>query len=261
MPESEERNYIKSNQNISNIFYSSEPNNPTNISIFAKILIWVVVGFLIAILISIIITMLGTKKFATESGGFLPFIMLIIAFICSFIWNLIVVWAYSLFFGDIYKNFSKSFSFILVSNAIVFVLFIFIYMMWNMMDWSMFMILAFHIVLTVFISSTIMEFLTNPQYSGSFFIGNITWFILVFIIYLLIFNYFKSSTKTWTYYLMIFPPVLAYSIIPLVSSLWQKIYYSFYEMWNNFFYMPTLAEQLESEIENDTNKDEVNVDM
>jgi hypothetical protein len=57
--------------------------------------------------------------------------------------------------------------------------------------------------------------------------------------------------------LMLFPSILWFSLTPLCLGIWQKIYYKFYEMGNNWFYIPSLveviAEQEATEVDNETN--------
>jgi len=42
--------------------------------------------------------------------------------------------------------------------------------------------------------------------------------------------------------LIAIPPLLSYTIIPFAFSLREKLYYKFYEMGNNFLYIPSLSE-------------------
>jgi len=52
--------------------------------------------------------------------------------------------------------------------------------------------------------------------------------------------------------LLALPPVLAYFCLPLLHSTWEKIYYKFYSMGNNFFYIPSLNEvMIDSEEDDD----------
>lgn len=63
------------------------------------------------------------------------------------------------------------------------------------------------------------------------------------ILYLFIYNAIKTQPEqVKLYYLMLLPAILSYTVIPLVHSIWEKIYYKFYEMGNNFFYIPSLSE-------------------
>ena len=68
--------------------------------------------------------------------------------------------------------------------------------------------------------------------------------------------------------LMLLPTVLWYSIMPLVYGIWEKIYYKFYEMGNNFFYIPSLSEVAWQDnginVEkqgNDDQDDNINIDL
>ncbi len=42
--------------------------------------------------------------------------------------------------------------------------------------------------------------------------------------------------------LLALPPVLAYFCLPLFHDTREKVYYKFYTMGNNFFYIPSLNE-------------------
>jgi hypothetical protein len=41
---------------------------------------------------------------------------------------------------------------------------------------------------------------------------------------------------------MLLPPILGYGLIPFGSGIREKIYYKFYELWNNGFYIPSATE-------------------
>lgn len=58
---------------------------------------------------------------------------------------------------------------------------------------------------------------------------------------------------------MILPPVLGYTLVPFGSGIREKIYYKFYELGNNGFYIPSLSER-EDEMEEDSKSEEVNVE-
>jgi hypothetical protein len=58
---------------------------------------------------------------------------------------------------------------------------------------------------------------------------------------------------------MVLPPILAYALIPLGSGIREKIYYKFYELGNNGFYIPSISER-EEEMEEESKSEEVNVE-
>ncbi|HCB51477.1 TPA: hypothetical protein DEP21_02780 [Patescibacteria group bacterium] len=103
---------------------------------------------------------------------------------------------------------------------------------------SLFVVLGFHIIFSIFVSACQIEFSANPNYSGSSLMGNVIGFALSFLIYSI---FYKSSAlsgaEQQTYLLMLLPSILGYSLIPFGSGIWEKIYYKLYEMGNNAFYI------------------------
>ncbi len=53
------------------------------------------------------------------------------------------------------------------------------------------------------------------------------------------------------------PPILGYMLIPLGLGLWEKIYFKFYEMGNNPFYIDTVIPDEEISID----ENEINIDL
>ncbi len=50
-----------------------------------------------------------------------------------------------------------------------------------------------------------------------------------------------SMAQQKIYIFMIVPPIAGYILIPLGYSIWEKIYYKWYEMGNNGLYIPEQA--------------------
>ena len=59
--------------------------------------------------------------------------------------------------------------------------------------------------------------------------------------------------------------MVAYTMTVLWSSIWDAIYYKFYEWWNNPFYLPSLNELREErkkeEVKQKEDEEEVNVEV
>ncbi len=73
--------------------------------------------------------------------------------------------------------------------------------------------------------------------------GNILWFALAFLVYCLIYkSSWSAEVQQKIYLFMLLPPVLGYALIPFGAGIREKIYYKFYEMGNNGFYIPSAAE-------------------
>lgn len=94
--------------------------------------------------------------------------------------------------------------------------------------------------------------------------GNILWFALAFLAYALIYKMSGSAAVQQKIYLfMLLPPILGYTLIPFGAGLREKVYYKFYELGNNGFYVPSYAESDEEDTEGNTtssSEDDVNVE-
>jgi hypothetical protein len=101
----------------------------------------------------------------------LPLILIIIAFIATFIGNVMLAGIYNLFYPTKYYDLGKMFSNSLLSNVIVFFVFMPLYLLFYNDIQSLFTILAIHILFSIFTSYTHIEFLTNPNYGSSHLIG------------------------------------------------------------------------------------------
>ncbi|NOZ43672.1 MAG: hypothetical protein GXP45_00600 [bacterium] len=192
-------------------------------------------------------------------------IVLFIGFLSSFIGNMIVAGAYSLFYSKKYYNSSKMFGFLLLTNAILFVILAPIYIVFAKNIEILFLILGFHVMFSVFVSASQMDFLANPNYSGSALIGNVFGFAMSFLVYSIIYKTAKvSSVSNQTYFFMLFPSIIAFTLVPFFAGLWEKIYYKFYEMGSNAFYIPSLSEVTTddaTEQSKEEQEEEIHVDM
>lgn len=261
--------------------FNIEPSNTNGRQVLAKTSIGLVLGVLIAFLIFLILTFVGsifTEALAggggslTETNPLLPLILIMIAFVSTFIGNMIVAGLYSLFYSRKYYDSSKMFSFLILSNVIIFFILAPIYIVFNSEIDTLFLVLAFHVFFSIFISHAGLEFISNPNYSASYLVGTVMGFIFCIFLYALIHKYgyvFGDGSQVKLYMMMLFPSVLAYTFIPLWQGIWDVIYYKFYEVWNNFFYIPSLSEVIaEDDINNDANgsttgssNDDINVNI
>ncbi|MEI8090842.1 MAG: hypothetical protein WCG98_00865 [bacterium] len=207
-------------------------------------------------------TALGqTAEFAT-TNPLLPLILLFIGFISTFIGNIAVAGVYSLFYSKKYYDVTKMFGLLFLTNGILFFILAPVYILFGSQIETLFVILGFHVVFSVFASACQIEFTSNPNYSGSSLMGNILGFAFALLIYGLIYKLNGGSAPQQKIYLfMIIPPLLAYTLVPLGSGIWEKIYYKFYELGNNGFYIPSPGEGQDEEDDSyDKQTEEVNVE-
>jgi len=257
---------------LNNSKLNSEPNNLNGWQLLGKMAIGLVVGVLIAVLLFVVLSFVGTMFSEAiqwgawfQSNPLLWIIVLFIGFLSSFIGNMIVAGAYSLFYSKKYYNSSKMFGFLLLTNAILFVILAPIYIVFAKNIEILFLILGFHVMFSVFVSASQMDFLANPNYSGSALIGNVFGFAMSFLVYSIIYKTAKvSSVSNQTYFFMLFPSIIAFTLVPFFAGLWEKIYYKFYEMGSNAFYIPSLSEVTTddaTEQSKEEQEEEIHVDM
>jgi len=230
----------------------NEPNNLSGRQIIGKTFTGLAVGGIISALLFVIITFIGwmflsalggadgTWGLASRPNPLLPLILLFIGFLSTFIGNISVSGLYSLFYSKKYTNATKTFGLLLLTNGILFFILAPIYLVFASNIQTLFIILWFHVIFSVFISACQVEFSSNPNYSGSAFMGNIIWFAGALLIYSIIYKVATGGdTQQQTYLLMLLPSILWYTLIPLWASIREKIYYKFYEMGNNGFFIPS----------------------
>ena len=221
-----------------------EPSQASPSQLIAKTIMGWLMGVLIAFVIFAVVTVLGSTMFDTTSvNPLLPIILMLIAFVCTFIGNSGIALIYNLVYGQKYYDMTKMFSLILLSNFLLFLILAPIYFVFTAQLNTLFLVLAFHVLFSVFLSFAMIEFLPNPNYAWSSLVGVMLGFVVCIFVYLLVFkSQSASNIQSKLYYLMLLPSLLWYTLIPLIHGIREKVYYKFYEMGNDFFYIPSLNE-------------------
>lgn len=234
------------------ISIKSEPSQSSGRWLTWKVLTWLVVWGTISILLFLILSFVWwvftsastqTSEFV-NNNPILPFIVLLIWFLSSFIWNLAIAWIYSLFFSERYFNITKTIWILLLTNWILFIFFVPVYFMFGWDTNTLFLILWFYIMFSIFLSAQQIETVSNPNYSASSLIWATLWFVITILVYSLI---RKWSGMWWTqnqvYLLLLLPTIIWFGIMPIGLWVREKIYYKMYEIWNNWFYTPPHREE------------------
>lgn len=248
----------------------NQPGNLTGRQLVAKVAMGLVIGGIIAALLFVVVSFIGgmfTTALGEQSAEFasvnplLPIILLFIGFISTFVGNISVAGVYSLFYSKKYYDVTKMFGLLFLTNGILFFILAPVYLVfWTQID-VLFVILGFHVLFSVFASAAQIEFTANPNYSGSAFMGNILWFAFALLMYGLFYKLsWGSAPQQKIYLFMLLPPILWYALIPFGSWIREKIYYKFYELGNNGFYIPSPGEGEEEEIQEVEHSEDVNVE-
>jgi len=246
---------------------NNQPTNPSGSSMLIKFFVGLIIWWIMSIMVFLAFVWLGSSidavlKTSSQGTPFTPLIWLSfmwISLITSIIGSIIVSLIYNVLRQDDYYDMKIMSSWILSSNLLTLLIFLFFYIyvgsVLHSID-SLFLVYGFHLFFSIFISFVIMDILKNPNYSPVYVIWNSFWFVIALLIFFII--YTTYSGKWWeAKNILFFPPILSFSIIPLMATIWEKLYYKFYEMWNDFLYVPSLSEVLVDEEE----IDEINVDI
>ena len=246
--------------------FDNAPNDVSIGSFFGKIFIGAIVWICTAALLFGALAMSWITWSGDGSLNDMIWILLpIIGFVVWFVWNLALAWLYNIFFSKRYYNFGKMFWLIFVSSLIIFIFFFAIYAIWaylfNKDVTLLYAILWFQIIFELFISINLIDFLSQPNYSASSLMWNMLWCVLSVILHLLLIS--RISDHIW---FIMLSSILAYTVTVFGSSLWDAIYYKFYEWWNNPFYLPSLNELREDRKKEEAKKkeeeeEEVNVEV
>ena len=245
-------------------------NEPSNLTwrqlvgkVFIGIIVWGIISALLFIVLSFIWGMFTSALSGQAGTSFgqtnpmLGLILLFIGFLSSFIGNISIAGVYNLFFSKKYYDGAKIFGLLLLTNAVLFFILAPMYLVFSSQVQTLFIVLWFHIIFSIFISACQIEFSANPNYSGSALMGNVIGFAASFLVYSIIYK--SSSTggvvETQTYLLMLLPSILGYSLIPFGSGIREKIYYKIYEMGSNPFYILSPSEVMETTGSDKTQQD------
>lgn len=267
---------------------SIDPYNPSYGHVIWKWMIWTIIWVIVAFLVFAITVLfngtiqkwLGTisatwaLKWWIVASPALAMILLFIAFVASFIWNLMIGIIYGLVYSDKYYNTTKSIWHTIFVNLVLFVAFAPIYFVYSNNISALFMILAFHLVFALYISHNAIEYIANPNYSMVALVGNTLGMTLFITVFLVLFKLVSSNgsavgdtQNSEIRILLSVPAALCYAIIPFTASVREKIYYWVYTLGSNFLYTASLSEVLvNSEDNNDSNiigdnSSDINVDL
>ena len=247
---------------------NNQPINPTWMSMLIKL----VVGFFIGLIFSAVVfivfvwlwwTISQAVSNSAQSIWFSPLVWLSfmwIALIASIGGSLVISIIYNALRPEDYYDIKLMSSGILTTNLLLIIIFLAFYVFVGsiLQDIKLlFVVFGFHLAFSIFISFTIMDIVKNPNYSPVYVIWNSFGFIIALLIFFIIFSLYSGKVGSEAKNILFYPPILSFSIIPFIATIWEKIYYKFYEMGSDFLYVPSISEVLVDEEE----IDEVNVEL
>lgn len=257
------------------------PYNPSSSAIVGKTLVWLLVGGVVAMIIFAITILFGNTmsqiiawlgQVAQDSSPLLWMIMLVIAFLSSMIGNMLIAFIYGLMYGGIYPSVGKLASFALITNVILFLILAPLYAVVYESVSSLFMVLGFHTIFSVFVTSVMNETSIDSHYALSSMVGWLLGMSGVVLIFVLIYKMVilnsldvaGTATSSQIKIMLSIPALLAYTCMPLAHSIWQKIYGALYDMWSNFLYAQSWSERVvasEMSAQQDIIEEDINVEQ
>jgi len=248
---------------------NAQPINPKGSAIVIKLIVWLILWIIFSAVVFLVIAWLWSTidlvvKNASQWMTFTPLVWLSImwiALIISLIWMIVLSIIYNVLWPDDYYDVKLMTSGILSVNLLLVIIFLIFYVyVWSVIHDinKLFLVYGFHLFFSIFVSLIIVDLIKNPNYSTVYIIWNSFGFIFALLIFFIIYDAYSSQVG-WvdTKNILFYPPILSFSIIPFISTIWEKIYYRFYEMWNDFLYVPSLSEIMVDEVE----EDDVNVEI
>jgi hypothetical protein len=159
-------------------------------------------------------------------------IMLIIAFLGSMVGNMLVAFVYGMMYGGIYPSVGKLASYALTTNVILFLILAPLYIVVYSSVSSLFMVLGFHTIFSVFITSVMNEASIDSHYSLSSLVGGMLGMSATVLVFILIYKMVilntldisGTATSNQIKIMLSIPALLTYTFMPLAHTIWQKIY-------------------------------------
>lgn len=237
----------------------NEPQNPGWWQIWWKTAIWLLIGWVLAFLVFVIMSLLGNDFFTNSEGMFLGLVFVIIACVVTIIGMGILSWLLNLMFSQDYYDFGKMFWFSVLANGLLVLLFLPLYIMWSGTIETLMAIYAVHVMFAFFVSYTLIEMTNNPSYSASTLMGTTLWFGLTLVIYMAIYIS-TSEAPLWQNMLYVYvlsPFLISYGLVPLCHGIWTQIYYSIYSSGSNPLFIPPVSDITHTQ----ETPDEINIDI
>lgn len=237
------------------------PYNPSASALIGKTMIWFVIGLIVSMIVFAITILFGNTmsqiiawlgQVAQDSSPLLWMIMLIIAFLGSMVGNMLVAFIYGLMYGGVYPSVGKLVTYALITNVILFLILAPLYIVVYESVGSLFMVLWFHTIFSVFITSVMNETSIDSHYALSAVVGGMLGMSGTVLIFILIYKMVtlnsldlaSSATSNQIKIMLSIPSLLAYTCMPLAHTIWQKIYSWLYDAGSNFLYAQSWTERV-----------------
>ena len=250
------------------ISFGNEPNEVTWWLFIGKIIMGLITWWLVAAILFALSWVIGSLLWWNNGNPseILWIVLAVVGFITGMIWNMWCAFLFSIIFSKRYYKLSQMLWLVFTSTLIIFILFIPIYFFFQGVL-VLYSVLWFQIIFSFFITISLLDFLSHPNYSASSLMGNLVGFMLSCAVYLAVATWIikADDLTSWILPLMILPSLIWYTATLIGSCIRDAVYYKFFEWWSNPFYLTSLSElkrQEQKEIQlQEKNNEDVNVEI
>lgn len=235
---------------------------------FIGLVLGAILGFAFFLLLTIVGDSASTMISGDAIGGWssnplIAILLLIVTLISTFVGMAILIATYSMLYGDEYYDFGSMFRYIIMTNVVIFIFLVPVYLFFMGDLGSLFFIMALHVAIAVYVWSMQLEMMVNPHYAISASIGATFGLVLAMMVYgVIIAAVSQSPVQDNLHWYIILPPILMYGLIPLGIGLWRSIYTKMYESGSDSLYLASPSELAQqASTQESIEDDEINVEM
>lgn len=189
-----------------------------------------------------------------------------LGFFVSLFGSLLLTFVYSLLYSNKYTQGSKTAGSLILIGVFLFIAMLILFMMFKDSNEGPIILFVFYVSFSIFIASSQIEFMANPNYSTSALIGNAIGFLLALTVFGVMWNNSNQGVDSSAQPMLIwFSTLISFPIVIFGHGLREIVYHKMYEYGNNPFYIPSQSEiseeiLLENE-KSEAEREEVNVEF
>ena len=228
------------------------PHRPSGSAIIGKTLIWLVVGVLLSLLLFLVLTVLGdglaeltqdTTQILINNPLF-PLVLLLVMSVITLLWSIAIALLYSAIFSSYYRDVGKWLRASLLSHGLLFVVLAPLYLLFRGDIDALFFVVEVHMLISFFVTFVYGDLLANPHYSVQHVLGGTLGLAVAIMVFAVILKTTQNSTlQDQLYIFLLFPSVISLTLLPLVQSMRQILYYGLYESGSDMLYVPSPSER------------------
>ncbi len=158
--------------------FGNEPAKITGWSLLGKVLLAIGVGALMSVMLFVVMSAVDLLIGVSVSSSGVQVhplrwvIFLGLGFFVSLIGSLLITFLYSLIYSEKYNNGAKTAGSLLLIGVFLFIAMLILFAMFQDSTEGPILLFVFYVAFSIFIASSQIEFMANPNYASSAMVGN-----------------------------------------------------------------------------------------